>query len=197
MIFPILLHELSKGVAELMSLWGMSKLSSEEKKYIFDKTDNLSSETNDIRLGSKIWERFVEQIPVNNQEAISLTFNMLQELSDSEFNSVIEGLIRRDSDAQNKIRRMAEEALSELQREASDDAFGGYDDSPEQEDEGETLTPPEEESQEVTPSPETEEPSEPEYERMSKRDLEIEIDSALDAGDMDLVRYLGSILNSK
>ena len=197
MIFPILLHELSKGVAELMSLWGMSKLSSEEKKYIYDKTDNLSSETNDIRLGSKIWERFVEQIPVNNQEAISLTFNMLQELSDSEFNSVIEGLIRRDSDAQNKIRRMAEEALSELQREASDDAFGGYDDSPEQEDEGETLTPPEEESQEVTPSPETEEPSEPEYERMSKRDLEIEIDSALDAGDMDLVRYLGSILNSK
>ena len=197
MIFPILLHELSKGVAELMSLWGMSKLSSEEKKYIYDKTDNLSSETNDIRLGAKIWERFVEQIPVNNQEAISLTFNMLQELSDSEFNSVIEGLIRRDSDAQNKIRRMAEEALSELQREASDDAFGGYDDSPEQEDEGETLTPPEEESQEVTPSPETEEPSEPEYERMSKRDLEIEIDSALDAGDMDLVRHLGSILNSK
>ena len=122
---------------------------------------------------------------------------MLQELSDSEFNSVIEGLIRRDSDAQNKIRRMAEEALSELQREASDDAFGGYDDSPEQEDEGETLTPPKEESQEVTPSPETEEPSEPEYERMSKRDLEIEIDSALDAGDMDLVRHLGSILNSK
>jgi len=197
MIFPILLHELSKGVAELMSLWGMSKLSSEEKKYIYDKTDNLSSETNDIRLGAKIWERFVEQIPVNNQEAISLTFNMLQELSDSEFNSVIECLIRRDSDAQNKIRRMAEEALSELQREASDDAFGGYDDSPEQEDEGETLTPPEEESQEVTPSPETEEPSEPEYERMSKRDLEIEIDSALDAGDMDLVRHLGSILNSK
>lgn len=197
MIFPILLHELSKGVAELMSLWGMSKLSSEEKKYIYDKTDNLSSETNDIRLGAKIWERFVEQIPVNNQEAISLTFNMLQELSDSEFNSVIEGLIRRDSDAQNKIRRMAEEALSELQREASDDAFGGYDDSPEQEDEGETLTSPEEESQEVTPSPETEEPSEPEYERMSKRDLEIEIDSALDAGDMDLVRHLGSILNSK
>jgi hypothetical protein len=32
---------------------------------------------------------------------------------------------------------------------------------------------------------------------MSKRDLEIEIDSALDAGDMDLVRHLGSILNSK
>jgi len=198
MIFPILLHELSKGVAELMSLWGMSKLSSEEKKYIYDKTDNLSSETNDIRLGSKIWERFVEQIPVNNQEAISLTFNMLQELSDSEFNSVIEGLIRRDSDAQNKIRRMAEEALSELQREASDDAFGGYDDSPEQEDEGETLTPPEEpEGEDVNPTPNTEEPEEVDYNDLSTRELQDSLDDALDAGDMELVRHIGSILNSR
>lgn len=202
MIFPILLHELSKGVAELMSLWGMSKLSSEEKKYILDKTDNLSSETNDIRLGAKIWERFVEQIPVNNQEAISLTFNMLQELSDSEFNSVIEGLIRRDSDAQNKIRRMAEEALSELQRESSDDAFGGYDDSPEQEgdnnDDDDVLTPPEEpEGEDVNPTPNTEEPEEVDYNDLSTRELQDSLDDALDSGDMELVRYIGSILNSR
>jgi hypothetical protein len=32
---------------------------------------------------------------------------------------------------------------------------------------------------------------------MSKIDLESAIDDALDSGDMDLVRYLGSILNKK
>jgi hypothetical protein len=197
MIFPILLHELSKGVVELMSLWGLSE-DSEERRYVLDKTDNLSSETNDIRLGTKIWERFVEQIPVDNQEVISLTWNMLQELSDYEYNQVIEGLIRKSTDAQNKVRRMAEEALSELQREASDDAFGGYEDSPEAEEDGDTLTPPEEEGgREVTPSPEIDEPSESDYESMSRRELEIELDSALDAGDMDLVRQIGSILNTK
>ncbi len=198
MVFPILLHELSKGVVELMSLWGLPK-DAETRRYVLDKTDNLSSETNDIRLGTKIWERFVSQIPVDNQEVISLTWNMLQELPDTEYNDIIEGLIQNNADSKQKVRRMSEEALEELRREASDDAFGGYDDSPEGEDEGDTLTPPEEEEGEVglRPEPEIEEPSEPDYERMSKREIEMEIDSALDAGDMEMVRYLGSILNKK
>ena len=202
MVFPILLHELSKGVVELMSLWGLSE-DPEERKYVLDKTDNLASETNDIRLGTKIWEKFVAQIPVDNQEVISLTWNMLQELSDNEYNQVIEGLISGSGDAQNKVRRIAEEALEELQREASEDVFGGYDDSPEGEDEGDTLTPPEEGEEEddelsrLIKGDEPEGEDEIDYERMSKRDLQIAIDDALDAGDMDLVRHLGSILNKK
>jgi hypothetical protein len=200
MVFPILLHELSKGVVELMSLWGLPE-DAETRRYVLDKTDNLSSETNDIRLGTKIWERFVSQIPVDNQEVISLTWNMLQELPDTEYNNVIEGLIQNSTNAEQKVRRLADEALEELRKESSDDVFGGYDDSPEEEDDGDTLTPPEEEGgREVTPSPEIDEPSEPsepDYERMSKRELEREIDSALDTGDMELVRHLGSILNKK
>jgi len=202
MVFPILLHELSKGVVELMSLWGLSE-DPEERKYVLDKTDNLASETNDIRLGTKIWEKFVAQIPVNNQEVISLTWNMLQELPDNEYNQIIEGLISGSGDAQNKVRRIAEEALEELQREASEDVFGGYDDSPEDEDEGDTLTPPEEGEEEddelsrLIKGDEPEGEDEIDYERMSKRDLEIAIDDALDSGDMDLVRYLGSLLNKK
>ena len=192
MIFPILLHELSKGVVELMSLWGLPE-DRDVRQYVLDKTDNLASETNDIRLGTKIWEKFVAQIPVENQEVISLTWNMLQELPDSEFNSIIEGLIQNSGNAQQRVRRMAEDALDELQQESSDDVFGGYEDSPEQEDD-DVLTPPEEEKPE---EPQPEEPTEVDYERMSRRDLEIELDAALDAGDMDLVRHIGSILNSK
>ena len=192
MIFPILLHELSKGVVELMSLWGLPE-DRDIRQYVLDKTDNLSSETNDIRLGTKIWEKFVAQIPVENQEVISLTWNMLQELPDSEFNSIIEGLIQNSGNAQQRVRRMAEDALDELQREASEDVFGGYEDSPEQEDD-DVLTPPEKEEPEES---QPEEPTEVDYERMSRRDLEIELDAALDAGDMDLVRHIGSILNSK
>ena len=203
MVFPILLHELAKGVVELMSLWSLPK-DSGIRQYVLDKTDNLSSETNDIRLGTKIWEKFVQQIPVDNQEVISLSWSMLQELPDTEFNSIIEGLIEGKADSQNRVRRLSNEALEELQKEASDDAFGGYSDSPEAEDD-DVLTPPEEDDDVLTPPeeneietpPQPEEPTEVDYETMSKRDLEVEIDLALDAGDMDLVRYLGSILNKK
>jgi hypothetical protein len=196
MIFPILLHELTKGVIELMSLWSLPK-DRDVRQYVLDKTDNLESETNDIRLGPAIWTKFVEQIPVDNQEVISLTWNMLQELSDHDFNSIIDGLLSDSTDAQTKVNRMAQEALDELQREASEDTFGGYEDSPEQEDD-DVLTPPEPEGgREVTPTPNVEEPEESDYNSLSTRELQRSLDDALDAGDMELVRHIGSILNSK
>ena len=202
MVFPILLHELSKGVVELMSLWSLPE-DPEIRKYVLDKTDNLDSETNDIRLGSKIWEKFVAQIPVDNQEVVSLTWSMLQGLPDTEFNSIIEGLIQDRTESQQKVRRMADEALDELQREASEDVLGGFEDSPVEDEDGDTLTPPEEgeEDDELSrlmgDQDDEEDNSEPNYENMSRRDLEMAIDDALDAGDMELVRYLGSILNNK
>jgi hypothetical protein len=203
MVFPFLLHELSKGVLELMSLWGLPE-NSEERKYVLDKTDNLESETNDIRLGAKIWEKFVQQIPVDNQEVLSLTWNMLQGLGDEEFNSTIEGLISGSGDAQNKVRRLADEALEELRQESSDEVLGGYEEEEDDgEEDGDTLTPPEEDvdSSKVNigdiMTNDDDEGGEPNYESMSKRDLEREIDLALDSGDMDLVRHLGSILNKK
>lgn len=198
MIFPILLHELSKGVMELMSLWSLPK-DRDVRQYVLDKTDNLDSETNDIRLGPIIWTKFIEQIPVNNQEVISLTWNMLQELSDHDFNSIVDGLLNNSTDAQTKVSRLAQEALDELRREASEDTFGGYEDSPEQEDD-DLLTPPEPEPEggsEVTPTPNTDEPEEIDYNNLSTRELQRSLDDALDSGDMDLVRHIGSILNSR
>jgi len=198
MIFPILLHELTKGVIELMSLWSLPQ-DRDIRQYVLDKTDNLESETNDIRLGPAIWTKFVEQIPVDNQEVISLTWNMLQELSDHDFNSIIDGLLSDSTDAQTKVNRMAQEALDELQREASDDTFGGYEDSPEEEDDGDVLTPPEPEPEgrEVTPTPNVEEPEEINYDSLSTRELQRSLDDALDSGDMELVKHIGSILNSR
>ncbi len=126
---------------------------------------------------------------------------MLQGLGDDEFNSTIEGLISGSGDAQNKVRRLADEALEELRQESSDEVLGGYEEEGEEED-GDTLVPPSEDSSEVNiddimTNDGEEESDEPNYESMSKRDLEREIDLALDTGDMDLVRHLGSILNKK
>jgi hypothetical protein len=139
MVFPILLHELAKGVVELMSLWSLPT-DAEERSYVLDKTDNLESETNDIRLGTKIWEKFVNEIPVDNQEVISLTWNYMQNLSDYEFNVIIDGLLNNSTDAKNKVKRMAEEAIEELRLEGSDEALGVYG-GDEEEEEGDVATP--------------------------------------------------------
>lgn len=196
-VFPVLLHELAKGVVELMSLWGLSD-DPEVRKYVLDKTDNLESETNDIRLGTKIWEKFVEQIPVENQEVISLTWNMLQQLPDNEFNTIIEGLLTGSTDSHQKIRRMVEEAIEEIRSEEMGDVLSDYSDDEEDED---TMTPPEDEEDDelskLIGGQETEDDGEVDYENMSRSELEYEIDIALDAGDMELVKYLGSLLQNK
>lgn len=199
MVFPILLHELGKGVLELMSLWGLPQ-DKQERQYVLDKTDHLDYETNDIRLGTKMWERFIGQIPVDNQEVISLTWNIFQSLGDEEYNSIIEGLIANRTEAKQKVRRMAEEAIEELRAEEYEEALGGYKDSDEEEED--VMTPEEDEEEDdvlknILNKQDTEEEEEVDYERMSRRELEIEIDRALDDNDMELVKYLGSILNRK
>lgn len=198
MVFPILLHELSKGVVELMSLWGLEK-DPEIRKYVLDKTDNLESETNDIRLGTKIWERFVALLPADNQEVLSLVWNQIQLLPDNEFNSLIEGLIEDKTDTQQKIRRMADEAIQELKDEEYQEALGDYEDEDQDyEDEDEELLEPDgDEKDTFLTDLGSDEEEGVDYETMSRRDLELAIDDALDAGDMELVRYLGSLLNKK
>jgi hypothetical protein len=198
MVFPILLHELGKGVLELMSLWGLPQ-DKQERQYVLDKTDHLDYETNDIRLGTKMWERFIEQIPVDNQEVISLTWNIFQSLGDEEYNSIVEGLIANKTDAKQKVRRMAQEAIEELRAEEYEEAIGGYKNDDEEDED--VVTPEDDEEDDILKNilnkQDTEEEEEVDYERMSRRELEIEIDRALDDNKMELVKYLGSILNRK
>jgi hypothetical protein len=203
MTFPILLHELGKGVMELTSLWGLSK-DPEVRKYVADMVDNLESETNDIRLGPKIWEKFVEQMPVDNQEVISLTWHKLQELSDDEFNKIIEGLISNKNEAQNKVKELAQESLIELRQEEADDVLDSYsdDDDTETPEAPEGPEAPEEEDELLArllgkKGKQTEEEPVDDPSTWSKRDLENARDEALDNEDYKMVAYYQSILDRK
>jgi hypothetical protein len=202
MVFPILLHELGKGVLELMSLWGLPQ-DREERQYVLDKTDHLEYETNDIRLGTKMWEKFVTQIPVDNQEVISLTWNIFQELGDDEYNSVVEGLLQNKAEAQQKVRRMAQEAIEELRAEDSETALGGYKDTDDEE-EGDTITPDEEEPKdEILKSilggqQGDESPEEPkDLNDMSKEELQNLMKSALEDEDYEFASQIRDILKNR
>lgn len=189
-VFPILLHELSKGVMELMSLWSLPE-DKDVRDYVTDKTDHLEAETNDIRLGSYIWGKFVEQIPVDNQEVISLTFNMLQQLPTDEFNSVMEGLANNQDQAKNTVRQLAQEAIEELSREDYEDAIDQYgpEDEPEAEDDVDTMLGGDVEGGEEPQGEEQPDPS-----TWSQSEIQAEIDAALDAGDYETVAYLSKYL---
>jgi hypothetical protein len=199
-VFPVLLHELAKGVIELMSLWSLP-VDAEERKYVLDKTDNLDNETNDIRLGTIFWEKFVRQIPTDNQEVISLTWNMMQELSDDEFNSIIEGLSNDRTDSQMKVQRIAEEAAEELRREASDDTFGMYGDNDDNDKDGGDVETPDEDEEETNPTVlggEKEGPEEPkDLNDMTDDELRGLMKSAIEDEDYEFASEIRDILKNR
>jgi hypothetical protein len=76
MTFPFLLHELTKGVMELMSLHGTSE-DDDVRKYVEDKTDTMEAEPDDIRLGVGIWEKVSRFIDVEDGEHEALFYHKL------------------------------------------------------------------------------------------------------------------------
>lgn len=199
MTFPFLLHELTKGVLELMSLHGLDA-DKETRDYVLDKTDNLESEPWDIRLGPKIWEKFLEALDVDDLPIKSHVFNQLATLPPAEFNSIVQGLLNDQEQAKNAVREMADDIRRELNQEEVDSALGQFSDEGGEEG-GET---PEGEEEEDTLLKSLLDKGEPEGEEefdnpenWSKRELELEIDAALDRGDFDTVRLLSDILNRK
>lgn len=199
MTFPFLLHELTKGVLELMSLHGLDA-DKETRDYVLDKTDNLESEPWDIRLGPKIWEKFLEALDVDDLPMKSHIFNKLSTLPPAEFNLVIQGLLNDRDQAKETIREIADELRRELGQEEVDTALSQFSD--EGGDEGGETPEEEDEEDPILKGllSKEDEPSEEEYddpENWSKRELEQEIDAALDRGDYDTVRTLSDILNRK
>lgn len=61
MTLPVLIHELIKGVMEVISLHGLPE-KQDMAKFVLDKADFMSAEFWDMRLGVGIWEKFVENI---------------------------------------------------------------------------------------------------------------------------------------
>lgn len=203
MVYPILLHELGKGIPELMALWSLPT-DAEERKYVLDQTDNLEAETNDIRLGPSLWTKFVQQIPVDNQEVISLTWHMLQELDDYEFNNVIEGLLKDSTNAQRRVQELAEEAMDELRNESSDESLGVYSDD-DGDDDGDVATPGEdgEEEDEVLKrilggQKGEEGPEEPkDLDDMTDNELRDLMQSAIEDEDYEFATQIRDILNNR
>ena len=202
MTFSFLLHELTKGVMELMSLHGTAH-DNDIRKYVEDKTDHLDAEPDDIRLGVGIWEKVSRYIDIDNPQHEALFYHKLVTLPAEEFNGLMRGLVRGDRNSVQRVQEIADEASNELRDEEYNEAMGTYnerDDEPtpageDEGPEGEYSDP--ELNRILGGSKETEKPEsgEPDYSKMSKRELQDLMDDALDNGDFALAAKIGPYLH--
>lgn len=198
MTFPMLLHELTKGVLELISLHGLD-VDKETRDYVLDKTDNLESEPMDIRLGVKIWEKLLEVMDVDSLPYKAQIFTKLSSLSPNEFNRIIKGLLNDSVEAKNEVKDMIYDVIREMNEEAVEQSMQQFRE-PEPED-TETPEAPEEEEEDdelaklLGKKGNEEEIDDPRT--WSKRELENARDEALDSGDYKSVAFYQTILDEK
>jgi hypothetical protein len=205
MTFSILLHELDKGIKELIALHGTHE-DMELNKYVQDQVDHLDAEQDDIRLGVGIWEKVSQKIDVENPKHEALLFHKIVSLPSTEMNSLIRGLVSDNENSIDKLQEMSDEVSAELRQEEYDDAIGSYDEPTEQprgEDDGDFADPEQEDNEYSDPllrdlmgGGSQEEPSsEVDYSTMSKPDLQRAMDDALDSGDFVLAGKIGPHLH--
>jgi hypothetical protein len=202
MTFPFLLHELTKGVLELISLHGLD-VDKETRDYVLDKTDNLESEPMDIRLGVKIWEKLLETMDVDALPYKAQIFTRMSELPPSEFNNIVNGLLNGSEQAKEQVRDIVYDVIRENNEDDVEQAMKQFRD-PEEGPEGGTETPegpegPDDEDDELArllgKKGGEEEVDDPRT--WSKRELENARDEALDNEDYRMVALYQTILDEK
>jgi len=125
-VFPILVHELVKGIMEILSAHGLPE-DDNIAKYVIGKADFLAAEPWDMRMGPALYERFTKLI---NPEDFHLKHNIYTELVAlpvNEFNRSMREIMAGTKLGQEIINELVEECKNRIQQDEYRDEIGDDD----------------------------------------------------------------------
>jgi hypothetical protein len=130
--FPLLVHELVKGVYEIFGTHGLPD-DPKQQEMILNAEDTLPAEIWDSRLGPIFWEKFVATYPMelfedDMKHIQHYLFMRFSALSAKEFMRVAKMILRGEPQGQKFIQGMVNDIVSELKDEEFKQAMGGGDD---------------------------------------------------------------------
>src|ERR1044072_1480072 len=127
MIFPVLVHEIVKGVMELLSAHGLPK-KKKMAEYVINKADYLSAEYWDLRLGPAIWGRFTDVIDVDDFHMKHHIYADLAALPAKEFHKVMREILAGTKLGKKLVKQIVDQVKAEIQQEEFNDPMGHDDD---------------------------------------------------------------------
>ena len=116
MVFPVLIHELVKGVMELLSAHGLPK----DKKvgnFVIEKADYLAAEPWDMRMGPALWNRFTEAIEPDDFKLKHHIYSEMAALPVKEFNYKMREVMAGTKEGKEIIKGIVAEVKSGLQED--------------------------------------------------------------------------------
>jgi hypothetical protein len=138
LFFPILIHELLKGVYEVLGTQGLPD-DPKAAEMVMMSQDTLPYEMWDLRLGPVIWERFLASYPDelfedDLKEIQNYLFSRFSSLSTEEFFQVARKIMGKTPEGKQIVKRMVDEIIEELKKYDYEDAISSNDEDEEDDD---------------------------------------------------------------
>ena len=121
LFFPILVHEIIKGVYEVLGSQGLPD-DPKKAEMVMASQDTLPYEIWDLRLGPVIWEKFVESYPDelfedDMREIQNYLFSRFSMLTTEEFFEVTKMILSGSKEGKQIVKKMVDEIVEELRNE--------------------------------------------------------------------------------
>jgi hypothetical protein len=125
--FPLLIHELVKGVYEVFGTHGLPD-DPRQQEMVMNAEDTLPAEIWDSRLGPVFWEKFVATYPVelfedDMKHIQHYLFMRFSKLDAQEFFKIAKLILQGDPRGNQFIQRMVDEIVSELKQQDYDNSM--------------------------------------------------------------------------
>lgn len=125
MVFPVLIHELVKGVMEILSAKGLPK--GKLGKYVITKADFLSAEPWDMRIGPALWGRFTDMFEADDFKLKHHVWSELVELPVKEFNTKMREIMAGTKEGKKIIQDLVDEVKHDLGHDDFEEAMKAVD----------------------------------------------------------------------
>jgi len=130
--FPLLVHELVKGIYEIFGSHGLPD-DPRQQEMILNAEDTLPSEIWDSRLGPIFWEKFMASYPMelfdeDKKHIQHYLFMRFSALDAKEFFRIAQLILNNDPKGKQFIQRLVDGIINDLKRQAYKEALPDEDD---------------------------------------------------------------------
>lgn len=138
MFFPVLIHELLKGVYEVMGTQGLPD-DPKQAEMVMASQDTLPYEIWDLRLGPVIWEKFMEVYPDelfedDMREIQNYLFSRFSALSTEQFFELAKEILSGSEEGKKAVRAMVDEIIQEIKDEEYEESMSQFRDDDDDDD---------------------------------------------------------------
>jgi hypothetical protein len=113
MCFTVLVHEMVKGVMELLTAHGIPK-DQHKAKYVLDLCDTVLNEFWDIRLGPKLWEQFYALVDQEDHPLLKHIIIGVAKLETPAFLGFMQAMFAGEPEAKQVITKIVRDKKAEI-----------------------------------------------------------------------------------